>query len=166
MVAPCEKYQGLVVGPDGQTKADPYGIVPTLGDYEEWRGVAERLLDRAEAELQREFETHGALMPEDAAPLEALRDRFNQTWNAIAQAFADFPDLGWGDNIQTMVDIAAEAACQLGIIEARIIEAGGEPNDIPAKPEPGPTKGGGKSGKGMGGLLLILAVAYFAGGRK
>jgi hypothetical protein len=166
VVAPCDKYQGLVAGPDGQTVTDPYGLVPTLGDYEEWRGVADQLLTRAEAELQREFETGGALMPEDVAPVEALRDRWNETYNAVAQAFADFPQISWGPNIDAMVQIASEAACQIGIIEARIVEAGGAPNELPERPAPGPIKGGGKSGKGMGGLLLILAVAYFAGGRR
>ena len=47
MVAPCDKYQGLVVGPDGQTVADPYGMFPTLADYSEWREVADRILTRA-----------------------------------------------------------------------------------------------------------------------
>lgn len=163
MVQPCDKYQGLVVGPDGQTVADPYGFVPTLADYEEWRSVALNLIERAEAELQRNFELHGALMPEDAAPVESLRVRYDALGSTIDQAFS-FDDITWGPAIVQMVELARDAACQIGVVEQRIIDDGGDPNDIPAVPKPGAS---GKSsskgtGKGMGLGLVLLAVAWWA----
>lgn len=168
MVAPCDKYQGLVVGPDGQTVADPYGMLPTLSDYEEWRGVADNLITRAEAELTRYFEEHGAIPEEVYTPVEAVRARWDEMHGAIGQAFADFPQVGWGSTIEKMVQIARDGACQIGVVEADRVELGGMPTDTPTdtRPANGSTGKGGKTGKGMGGLLLILAVAYFAGGRK
>lgn len=168
MVAPCDKYQGLVVGPDGQTVADPYGMLPTLSDYEEWRGVADNLITRAEAELTRYFEEHGAIPEEVYTPVEAVRARWDEMHGAIGQSFADFPQISWGSTIEKMVQIARDGACQIGVIEAERVELGGfeEPHPSDTRPANGGSGKGTKTGKGMGGLLLILAVAYFAGGRR
>lgn len=167
MVAPCDKYQGLVVGPDGQTVADPYGVLPTLSDYEEWRGVADNLITRAEAEMQLLFEEQGAIAEDVWKPLEAVRLRWDEMHGAIGQAFADFPQVGWGSTIEKMVQIARDAACQIGVIEAERIEYGGEPQDTPTMPDRNGNGGAkAKGGKGMGGLLLILAAAYFVSERR
>jgi hypothetical protein len=167
VVAPCDKYQGLVVGPDGQTVADPYGMLPTLADYEEWRGVADNLITRAEAELTRFFEEHGAIPEDIYIPVEAVRARWDEMHNAIGQAFADFPQVSWGSTIEKMVQIARDGACQIGVVESDRVLLGGEPTDTPTDVDRPANGGKGtKTGKGIGGLLLILAAAYFAGGRR
>lgn len=166
MVAPCDKYQGLVVGPDGQTVADPYGLVPTLGDYEEWRAVVLGLIEQSEAELQREREVRGTVAPDDAAAVEALRVRWDELGNAFVASF-DW-DITWGPDISRMVQLGQDAACQLGIVEARIVAAGGsEGAPKPAKPRP--SSGGKATGKGMGvGLVVALVVlgSIYMGGER
>ncbi len=160
MVAPCDKYQGLVVGPDGQTVADPYGMIATLGDYEEWRAVASNLIARAVAELEREFAETGALDEADAAPVADLETRWANLGGAIAQSFENFPELSWAGPIVKMVELARDAACQIGIIEARTVAKGGDESDIPEPPPMPPgsgVKGGGKGG-GLGLLLLLGLV--------
>lgn len=160
MVAPCDKYQGLVVGPDGQTVADPYGMFPALSDYSEWREVADRILTRAELLLEREAAEFGPLTPSEVDPLEAVRETWNAEGNAFYQSFKEFNWL-WGSSISKMVANAQAAACQLGIIEARIVEKGGEaPDDIPTQPEPKQGKGAKVGGLGVG-LLAIGALFLF-----
>ncbi len=160
MVAPCDKYQGLVVGPDGQTVADPYGMFPTLADYSEWREVADRILTRAEDQLAREAKDFGPLAPADVDALEAVRETWNAEGNAYWQAFKEFNWL-WGASISKMVVVAQQAACQLGIIEARIVAKGGEAaDDVPTQPEQKQGKGAKVGGLGVG-LLAIGALFLF-----
>jgi hypothetical protein len=162
MVDPCDKYQALVVGPDGQTVTDPFGILPTLADYEEWRGVADVLIQRADAEVSTYFEEHGAPPEEIWQPVEALRVRWDNMGTAVEQAF-QLDDLTWGSDIVAMVEIARDAACQIGVVEAARVELGGMESDIPTQPKP--SSGGGSSSKGTGkgmGLGLVLLVAGLA----
>lgn len=168
MVEPCEKYQGLVVGPDGQTVTDPFGMLPTLADYEEWRGVADQLIKRADAEVTKFFEEHGAPPEEIWRPVEALRVRWDDMGSAVEQAF-QLDDMTWGSDIVAMVEIARDAACQIGVVEAARVELGGEPSEIPTKPKPKPGGSSAKgTGKGMGlGIVVALVVVGFAmEGRK
>lgn len=158
MVQPCDKYQGLVVGPDGQTVTDPFGMLPTLADYEEWRGVALGLIERAEAELQRAFEEHGAPPEEIWQPVEAVRKRWEDMGSALDQSL-QLDDMTWGSDIVAMVEIARDAACQIGVVEAFRVELGGEPSNVPTRPRPRP--GGGSSAKGTGkgmGLGIVVAL--------
>lgn len=157
----CDKFQGLVIGPDGQTVADPYGMLPTIADYEEWREVADHIITRAEAEQTRAFEEHGAPPEEIWRPLEAVRQRWDEMGSAVDQLLA--PDsMTWGPTIVAMVDIARDGACQIGLIEKFRVDLGGmEVDDIPT-PIPGnggtsSSKGSGKGGKGMGLGLVLLA---------
>jgi hypothetical protein len=163
MVAPCDKYQGLVVGPDGQTVADPYGKLATIVDYEEWRAVASNLIDKVEAELQRMFDKYGAPDEETAGPVLSLRERWNELGSAISQSIQTFPEISWAGSIVSMVELAKDAACQIGVVESRIIELGGIPNDYPTPPAR-PASGG--KGKGTALMLVILGLGYFLGGRE
>lgn len=161
----CDKYQTLVFGPDGQTVADPFGVLPTVADYEEWREVANSILGRAEAQLTLAFEEHGALPEEIYLPVEAVRARWDEMGSALDQLLA--PDsILWGQTIVRMVDIARDGACQIGLVEKFRVDLGGmETDDIPT-PDP-PANGNGSSskgsssskggGKGMGLGLVLLA---------
>lgn len=164
MVAPCDKYQGLVVGPDGQTVSDPWGMLPTLGDYEDWRGVARGLIDRAEAELTAYFNAHGAVPEEIANPVLALGERWADLGGAVKQAFSNFGAITWSDSIQQMVTLARDAACQLGVVEAERVALGGTEADIPTAPKPKPT-GSGK-GKGLGLMILLLGAGWYWGSKS
>ena len=167
MVKPCDKFQYLVVGPDGQTVDDMWGMLPTMGDYEEWRGVAQGLLARAETELTKWFEEHGAIPDEIYLPVEAVRARWDAMGGVVEQSFTD-PTFLWSSDITAMVEIAKDAACQIGVVEDYRVKAGGMPTDLPAKPprpgvKPGSgVKGGGK-GMGLGLVLLVGAWALFGG---
>lgn len=156
MVAPCDKYQHLVVGPDGQTVESPWGMIPTAGDYEDWRGVADRIIGQAESALLALFEKNGALLPEVAEPVEALRLRWQQMGGAIADLLKTFPEMTWGPSIASAVELARDAACQLGIVEAQGVKL-----DIP---QARPATGG--KGKGLFLMLGLLAVGYFIGDRE
>jgi hypothetical protein len=169
MVEPCDKYQGLVVGPDGQTVADPYGILPTIADYEEWHEVALSIIERAEAERTAAYELFGALPEEIWQPLDLIRERWAAMGGAMAQLLNPNAVL-WGSTIVKMVEIARDAACQLGLIEVFRVEiAGGEPTvNVPKPPPLVPTNGSSSAkgssskggGKGMGlGLVLLLGLA-------
>jgi hypothetical protein len=156
----CDKYQGLVIGPDGQTVADPFGMLPTMADYEEWRQVADQIITRAEDQLTRGFEEHGALPEEIFQPVEAVRLRWDEMGSVAAQLLA--PDnVLWGSTIVSMVDIARDGACQIGLVEKWRVDLGGmEADDIPTPvvPTNGSSSKGG--GKGMGlGLVLLLGLA-------
>lgn len=166
MVAPCDKYQGLVVGPDGQTVSDPFGFVPTLADYEEWRAVTIGIIERAEQELAREVQVRGAVSESEAAAVESLRVRWDAMGNAIVQSF-EF-NFTWGPSIVEMVGLAQDAACQLGEVEARIVEAGGAESKLPTQPDRPSKKGAKGGGKGAGlGLVLGIGFAlYLMGERK
>ncbi len=129
---PCEKYQGLVVGPDGQTVADPFGIIPTLGDYEEWRAVTATIITRVERELVREQQVTGVIDSTNAAMVANLSVRWEAMGSAIVQSF-DF-NFTWAPAIVEMVDLARDAACLLGEVEARVIAAGGGASSTPAAP--------------------------------
>ena len=60
-----------------------------------------------------------------------------------------------------MVAVAQQAACQLGIIEARIVAKGGEvADDVPTQPEPKQGKGAKVGGLGVG-LLALGALFLF-----
>lgn len=168
MVAPCDKFQGLVVGPDGQTVQDPWGMLPTLGDYEDWRGVARGLIDRAEAELSAYFEAHGAVPEDLAGPVLGLGERWEALGGAVKQAFQNFGAVTWSDSIQRMVTLARDAACQIGIVEAARIELGGTEADIPTPPpsRPKPTGKGGGKGKGILVALALIAAGFYFGDRK
>lgn len=167
MVEPCDKYQGLVRGPDGQTVADPYGMLPTLGDYEEWYEVAGRLLTRAESELKRERALVGPANMDaaDVATVAALRERYSDMGGALWQLIAP-DDVTWGPAIVRVVELAREAACQIGVIEARILAQGGSGAVVPTGGV-GQGKSTGKStGKGMGlGLVLALGLVAWFGWR-
>lgn len=166
MVKPCDKYQGLVVGPDGQTVTDMWGVLPTLGDYEEWRGVAHGLITRAETELTKWFEEHGAIPDDLYLPVEAVRARWDAMGGVLEQSFTD-PTFLWSSDITKMVEIAKDAACQIGVVEAERVKLGGTPTDLPTPRDPMPpggssSKGGGK-GMGLGLVLLVGAWALFGG---
>ncbi len=131
MANPCEKFQGLVVGPDGQTVADPYGWVPTLADYEEWREVALGIFRRIDKELEREKAVTGEA---DDTVLKSLRARWDDLGTAVTQSFSF--NFTWGPSINKMVTLAQDAACELGQVEARTIAGGGgAASGIPSKPE-------------------------------
>lgn len=167
MVAPCDKYQGLVIGPDGQTVADPYGMIPTVADYTEWRHVARTLLDRAEQELLRAFELYGALDPDWDAGTRAAEARWQAMGGWMQQTLN--MNFTWGGSIADMVSVAQAAACEIGVIEARIVAMGGDDSDIPTPPvNTGGGKGGGKAAKGGGiGMVLLLGlVVAFASSRR
>lgn len=165
---PCDKYQGLVVGPDGQTVADPYGILPTIADYEEWHAVVLGIIERAEAERTAAYELYGALPEEIWQPLDLIRERWADMGGAMAQLLSPNAVL-WGSTIVKMVEIGRDAACQLGLIEKFRVDLGGEPTDNVPKPPPlVPTNGSSSAkgssskggGKGMGlGLVLLLGLA-------
>ncbi len=160
MVAPCDKYQGLVVGPDGQTVADPYGMIPTLGDYEEWRGVALALIERAERELDRERELGLTPTVDSLASVQLQRQTWESMGGALWQSLQEF-NLTWGASIRAMVAIAQGAACNIGIIEARIVAGGGNvADDIPTPPDPPAGKGSKTGGLGVG-LLAVAALFLF-----
>lgn len=169
MVDPCDKYQDLVVGPDGQTVTDPFGLLPTMADYEEWRGVADTLIKRADNEVTKFFEEHGAPPEEIWQPVEALRVRWDNMGTGMEQQFT-LDDLTWGSDIVAMVEIARDAACQIGVVEAARVELGGEPSDIPTQPKR--PSGGGSSAKGtgkgmgLGMVLALVAVGLFMGDRR
>jgi len=163
MVAPCDKYQGLVVGPDGQTASDPYGKLATIADYEEWRAVASNLIDKAETELDRLFQRFGAPDEDTAAPVLNLRQRWEQLGSAISQSFQTFPEIGWAGSVVNMVELAKDAACQIGVVEARIIELGGIPSDYPTPTKP--KKSGGSKGGGFLLLAVLFGAGYFLGDR-
>jgi hypothetical protein len=168
MVAPCDKYQGLVVGPDGQTAADPYGLIATVGDYEEWRTVADVLIRRAEDELARENAVRGSIEPNAAATVLGLRQQWDDMGGWVAQSFQQM-NFSWGPSIVAMVELAKNGACEFGIIEARIIEAGGTGAVVPTVPAR--TKGGGKAvgkagGKGIGLVVMLGAAAWYFGRDK
>lgn len=167
----CDKYQGLVVGPDGQTVADPYGMLPTIADYEEWRTVADNILQRVEAELELAFEHHGAIPDDIFSPADKVRERWDDMGSAVDQLLA--PDsITWGPTIVSMVDIARDAACQIGLVEKYRVELGDEPADnipTPVVPTNGSSSKGSSSkggGKGMGlGLVLLLGLAAWGASR-
>ncbi len=167
----CDKYQGLVIGPDGQTVADPYGMLPTIADYEEWREVADSILNRVEAELTLAFEHHGALPEAIFGPADKVRERWDDMGSAVDQLL-DPNSITWGPTIVAMIDIARDAACQIGLVEKYRVDLGDDPADN--IPTPVPTNGGtssggkgsGKGGKGMGlGLVLLLGLAAWGASR-
>jgi hypothetical protein len=167
MVKPCDKFQSLVVGPDGQTVTDPYGMIPSWADYEDWRAVTDSILTRAEGEITRWYEEHGAVPEEIYKPVEAVRERWDATGTVVEQLFS--PDsLSWGPEIVSMVVIAQDAACQIGEVEFYRVQAGGKPSNVPARPANGngsSSKGASSSkggGKGMGLGLVLLVGAFFA----
>jgi hypothetical protein len=140
-------------------------MIPTLGDYEEWRAVADVLITRAEAELTRFFEEHGAIPEPWYLPVEAVRNRWDGMGGALQQSLTD-PQFTWAPAIVSMVDIAKDGACQIGVVEAERIRLGGEPSNIPDPPAipPGSSSKGG--GKGMGlGLVLLLGLAAWGASR-
>lgn len=169
MVAPCDKYQGLVYGPDGQTVADPYGMIPTLADYTEWREVARSILERANQQLGQEFEEHGALTEEETDTLGMLNAEWEEMGGWFEKAMADM-NWSWGPSINEVVRLAQDAACELGVIEARRVAKGGDwSDDIPTPPVDGtttPGKGKGAKGGGIGLVLLLGLVVAFAASRR
>jgi hypothetical protein len=141
-------------------------MLPTLADYEEWRGVADSLITRAEAELQLLFEEYGAPAEEVAQPLLDVRARWDEMHGAIGQAFADFPQVSWGPTIERMVQIARDGACQIGVIEAERVALGGIPGDTPTMPDRGGSTTGKGKGLGLGLGLVIILVGVFMERRK
>lgn len=168
MVEPCDKYQGLVRGPDGQTVADPYGMIPTLGDYEEWYEVAGRLVARAEKELKRERDLVGPanMDPADVATVAALRQSYADMGGALWQLLAP-DDVTWGPSIVRVVELAREAACQIGVIEARVVAQGGSTSVAPTGGLGGGKGTGKATGKGMGlGFVVALGLLAWYQGSK
>lgn len=154
-MTPCQKYQYLVRGPDGQTVADPYGMVPTLGDLEEWKTVVSSILRRVRQELERGGDSVPGNLRQRYEGIAARADDLPSAWSFDLNTT-------YGPAIVEAVKVAQDAACLLGQVEQAIVDAGGEAMDEPTKPVGANGKKNGGLGVGALGWLAAAAVAALA----
>lgn len=167
MVDPCDRYSAHVVTEGGLTPQDPTGLVSSVYDYQEWQRLASKFLQLLSDAIDRHQDHLGA----SDWPLKygALKTRLDdlpgiyEIFGVPAAPGADDADLF------AMRDIAVEAACRLGEVEADVEAGGGEP-DIPLGKAPDPRgdleKAGDKVLKGVEKLAVFYLVYKLLEGRK
>lgn len=159
---PCSRYQPFVKTDSGLTPQTPYRFVATSMAYAEWLDEANRwtnLLGENAAQLENELTEDSPATTDWAARQNALADRIDE----LLPSFLFVPAFG-ASTIAKARDIAVDAACALGELEAENEELGiGATLSIPYKGQKPPQTTGeaiGEAASGFGKGLLILAVLW------
>lgn len=174
-----QKYAAMLRTKDGATPSDPWGLVPTAWDYNDWWEIAHdigrEVMKRWEWVLSIEDKlsklrdaglpvpVEGAYPERDALlfMLQQFTERLDKLRHVALQSIV--PDgITWEQSILTAVSVGQEGACLLEMMDAAAVYY---------KRPSLPTVGGGHSGPGgggddkpEGGIGGILATVGLLGG--
>lgn len=153
---PCDKYQGQVITESGLTPADPTGWLTTVQDYAEWKRLAQKLLTILADAIERHQADLGA--SEWPAAYEQLQARVNGAPQVYEILGIETAPSATDADLHRMKDVAVEAACLIGEVEAEV-----EEYDAPL-PNPPEDEDGffGKTLDKVSGTATTLLVVYLA----
>ena len=153
MVAPCDKYRPWVRTNSGLTPSDSVGYIGSMFDLWDWQAVVEKFLS-ALTKLVAQRELVGtSSWPERLAGYDNRLEELTSFGAYMAPST-------WQAEVEKMVTLALETACDVGVLEAELVELGTKPENPIPKEKPTPVSDPLAKAGGLGVGLLAIAALY------